>query len=111
MATHALSAPPPASPSAPVPGPPPVILKFILIGDAATGKTSLRERFIRERFTGSYRATIGCDFLGRVVKVKRRADQEVGEAAGREEDKEDEEDEARLQIWDTAGSSASERAL
>jgi hypothetical protein len=41
-----------------------------LSGSRRGGKTAFRERFIRDRFTGIYRATIGCDFLGRVVQVE-----------------------------------------
>ncbi|POY73172.1 hypothetical protein BMF94_3802 [Rhodotorula taiwanensis] len=107
MASHPLSAPPPAEPAAPIPAAPPTILKVVLIGDAATGKTSFRERFVKDRFTGSYRATIGCDFLGRVVKVDRipghSGAANKGENEGEADTEEDEDDEARLQVWDTAG--------
>ncbi|GAA5985870.1 hypothetical protein JCM10908_006313 [Rhodotorula pacifica] len=104
MASHPLSAPPPTEPEAPIPSAPPVILKFVLIGDAATGKTALRERFIKDRFTGTYRATIGCDFLGRVVKVGRVPGYNVLEEGSDENEAEPQgPDEARLQVWDTAG--------
>lgn len=85
MSHEPLSAPPPAGPP-----PPPRLLKAILIGDASTGKTSLRQRFISGGFSPAYRATIGCDFLGRKWKA--------GKGDG---------DEVNLQVWDTAGTSPS----
>ncbi|TKA55803.1 hypothetical protein B0A53_02941 [Rhodotorula sp. CCFEE 5036] len=104
MASHPLSAPPPSQPEAPIPSAPPTILKFVLIGDAATGKTAFRERFIRDRFTGIYRATIGCDFLGRVVQVDRVPGYDIDAEDGNETEAEPRgPDEARLQVWDTAG--------
>ncbi|BGP26549.1 ras small GTPase, Ras type [Rhodotorula toruloides] len=84
MSHTPLSAPPPSGP----PQPPPLVLKTILIGDASTGKTCLRQRFVNGGFSLAYRATIGCDFLSRKWRVERDED-------GREE--------VSLQVWDTAG--------
>ncbi|GJN92497.1 hypothetical protein Rhopal_005527-T1 [Rhodotorula paludigena] len=81
MSHEPLSAPPPAGPP-----PPPRLLKAILIGDASTGKTSFRQRFISGGFSPAYRATIGCDFLGRKWIAGEGNDEEVN-----------------LQVWDTAG--------
>ena len=105
MASQPLSAPPPSHPEAPIPSAPPTILKFVLIGDAATGKTAFRERFIRDRFTGIYRATIGCDFLGRVVQVERVPGYDIDDDDDEAEAEPQGPDEARLQVWDTAGES------
>lgn len=71
------------------PPPPLATLKITLLGDASTGKTSLRQRFIDGGFSGSYRATIGCDFLSRRLEVE----EEEGEG------------EVEMQVWDTAGPS------
>ncbi|BGP18427.1 hypothetical protein JCM10213_001674 [Rhodosporidiobolus nylandii] len=83
-------APPPAAPSSP---PAPPSLKVTLLGDSSTGKTSLRQRFVDGGFSGSYRATVGADFLSRELRVR-----EGGEGEGQGE-----ESEVVLQVWDTAG--------
>ncbi|KAJ4469202.1 hypothetical protein J3R30DRAFT_3713853 [Lentinula aciculospora] len=61
-------------------------IKLVVIGAAGVGKTSMRGQFISQRFSTGYRATIGADFITKVVKV----DEDTGEMA-------------TLQIWDTAG--------
>lgn len=35
--------------------------KIVLIGDAATGKSSLMRRFVKDEFSDSYQNTIGTD--------------------------------------------------
>eukprot|EP01012_Entosiphon_sulcatum_P028421 TRINITY_DN3436_c0_g1_i1.p2 TRINITY_DN3436_c0_g1~~TRINITY_DN3436_c0_g1_i1.p2 ORF type:complete len:520 (-),score=98.77 TRINITY_DN3436_c0_g1_i1:1051-2610(-) len=47
-----------------------VVIKAILIGDSGVGKTSLLQRYTSNRFSSSYRATIGCDFATREVLVE-----------------------------------------
>ncbi|KAJ3297143.1 hypothetical protein HK104_000799 [Borealophlyctis nickersoniae] len=59
------------------------ILKIVLLGDGGVGKTALRNQFIHRRFTATYKATIGADFVTKEV-----------DAEGRN---------VALQIWDTAG--------
>ena len=39
------------------------IFKLILIGNSGTGKTSIINRYINEKFEDSYKCTIGVDFL------------------------------------------------
>ncbi|GAA5859491.1 hypothetical protein JCM1840_004639 [Sporobolomyces johnsonii] len=77
------------SPSDPPPAPActctPHALKVVVIGNQSTGKTALRRRFVSNAFSGSYVATIGCDFLGRRWSVP------------------DQEGECSFQVWDTAG--------
>ncbi|GAA5903530.1 hypothetical protein JCM5296_006851 [Sporobolomyces johnsonii] len=77
------------SPSNPPPAPActctPHALKVVVIGNQSTGKTALRRRFVSNAFSGSYVATIGCDFLGRRWSVP------------------DQEGECSFQVWDTAG--------
>lgn len=64
--------------------------KVILLGDSNTGKTSIIERFVNNKFSDKenvftllLQATIGIDFLGKNVAHKHIT--------------------CRLQLWDTAG--------
>ncbi|KAJ3740220.1 ras-domain-containing protein [Lentinula detonsa] len=61
-------------------------IKLVVIGAAGVGKTSMRGQYISQRFSTGYRATIGADFITKVVQV--------GEDSG---------EMVTLQIWDTAG--------
>ncbi|KAJ3842712.1 ras-domain-containing protein [Lentinula raphanica] len=61
-------------------------IKLVVIGAAGVGKTSMRGQYISQRFSTGYRATIGADFITKMVKV----DDASGEMV-------------TLQIWDTAG--------
>eukprot|EP01028_Stygiella_incarcerata_P011779 TRINITY_DN685_c0_g2_i1.p1 TRINITY_DN685_c0_g2~~TRINITY_DN685_c0_g2_i1.p1 ORF type:complete len:242 (-),score=65.30 TRINITY_DN685_c0_g2_i1:283-1008(-) len=60
-----------------------VTLKFILVGDSGTGKSSLLRRFIFDAYQADRPQTIGVEFGSRVVRL---ADKTI-----------------KLQIWDTAG--------
>lgn len=57
--------------------------KVLLIGDSATGKTSLAHRLVQNSFAETYRATLGCEFSLKIVEV-----------AGVP---------LRVQLWDIAG--------
>ncbi|KAG8196547.1 hypothetical protein JTE90_003564 [Oedothorax gibbosus] len=59
------------------------ILKVLLLGDSAVGKTALVNRFVHKKFDSSYKATIGADFFTKDVNVCGRV--------------------TTLQIWDTVG--------
>eukprot|EP00126_Sphaerothecum_destruens_P000085 Sdes_comp10104_c0_seq1m1708 len=59
------------------------LLKVIILGDSGVGKTSLMSRFVNDRFTSQYKATIGADFLSKEIMIGDRL--------------------VTLQIWDTAG--------
>ena len=59
-------------------------LKILLIGAAAVGKTSLVQKFIRNRFATNYKLTVGVDILTKDVEFKS------GEVA-------------TLSIWDIGG--------
>ncbi|XP_043977757.1 ras-related protein rab7 isoform X2 [Gambusia affinis] len=61
----------------------PVTLKTILIGNSGVGKSSVMNRYVDNRFTNMYRATIGTDFFSKAVRVNGST--------------------VTLQIWDTAG--------
>ncbi|MFX0117344.1 MAG: GTP-binding protein [Candidatus Hodarchaeota archaeon] len=62
---------------------PTILLKIVLAGDGAVGKTSLRERYLGRGFKSNYLATIGADFAiaDRTIEGK----------------------EIKFQIWDLAG--------
>ncbi|KAK4452294.1 putative ras [Podospora aff. communis PSN243] len=60
-----------------------VLLKVIILGDSGVGKTSLMNQYVNKRFSASYKATIGADFLTREVQVDDR--------------------QVTMQLWDTAG--------
>ena len=60
-----------------------LVYKFILIGDADSGKTSISRILRNQGFEEETRATIGIDFMSTVLTIK--------------------DDNIKLQIWDTAG--------
>ena len=60
------------------------ILKVIILGDSGVGKTSLMHRYVSDKFSQQYKATIGADFLTKEVSM-------------------DGDKVATMQVWDTAG--------
>ena len=60
------------------------LFKLVIIGDAATGKSSLLRRYCENAFADKYVCTVGVDFHIKILKMK---DQRL----------------VKLQIWDTAG--------
>jgi len=59
------------------------LFKFIIIGDAATGKSCLLHRFIDDKFNKDSSHTIGVEFGSKIVEVGGKN--------------------VKLQVWDTAG--------
>lgn len=59
------------------------LIKFVLIGDANCGKTSLIRRFCNNEFSTDYLTTIGVDFSFKTIAVENSN--------------------IKIQIWDTAG--------
>ena len=57
--------------------------KILVIGDQATGKTSMVNRFVNKTFDPVHRATIACDFSLKIVQINGRP--------------------LRIQLWDIAG--------
>ncbi|KAL9628858.1 MAG: hypothetical protein Q9164_007125 [Protoblastenia rupestris] len=49
-----------------------VLLKVIILGDSGVGKTSLMNQYVNKKFSTSYKATIGADFLTKEVTVDDR---------------------------------------
>ena len=62
------------------------ILKILLIGDGAVGKTALRERFLGQGFKTDYLMTVGADFAIHKYESDKHGS-------------------VKLQIWDLAGQS------
>ncbi len=60
------------------------VLKIIVIGEPATGKTSLVKKYISGHFSQDYRASIGTNMYIKKVKL-------------------DSGEEAKIQLWDIAG--------
>lgn len=59
------------------------LLKFIVIGEAGTGKSCLLHRFIHNSFKAHAQHTIGVEFSSRTIKLGEKR--------------------IKLQLWDTAG--------
>ncbi|MHA1721705.1 MAG: GTP-binding protein [Candidatus Baldrarchaeia archaeon] len=59
------------------------ILKIVVVGDLAVGKTSLVVRYAENKFPTSYKPTIGADIMVKMVDLKGKK--------------------VRLAIWDIAG--------
>ena len=59
------------------------LLKFVIVGNSAVGKSSLLLRFTDDEFNRSYLTTIGVDFRFKTIDLDGKV--------------------AKLQIWDTAG--------
>jgi len=59
------------------------VLKVLIIGPGAVGKTSLLHKFVENKFSFRYKLTIGADFLSKII---RKNDETI-----------------KLQIWDIGG--------
>ena len=46
--------------------------QVIILGDSGVGKTSLMNQYVNKKFSASYKATIGADFLTKEVLVDDR---------------------------------------
>ena len=57
--------------------------KILVIGDSNTGKTSLVNRFVYNKFDSNYKATIACEFALKIFELQGHT--------------------VRLQLWDIAG--------
>ncbi|KAJ7478730.1 P-loop containing nucleoside triphosphate hydrolase protein, partial [Mycena galericulata] len=66
--------------------------KVVVIGASGVGKTSIRGQYISSRFSTSYRATIGADFITKTLPSPFPSPNGVDPA-----------EPVTLQIWDTAG--------
>ena len=59
------------------------MLKILVIGNSYSGKTSIVNRFVQNKFDSNYKATVACNFSMKIIKL--------------------EETEFRLQLWDLVG--------
>ena len=59
------------------------LLKIIIIGNTAVGKTSISYRFDKQKFSDRYRATIGSDYMSKNIDYDGTS--------------------YSLKIWDTSG--------
>lgn len=59
------------------------MIKILIIGQSFSGKTSIVNRFVQNKFDPNYKATVACDFSMKILKI--------------------EETELRLQLWDLVG--------
>ena len=59
------------------------LLKYIIIGDSAVGKSNILLRYIHDRFNEEFHSTIGVEFGAKNVQIDGKV--------------------FRIQIWDTAG--------
>ncbi len=59
------------------------IVKVVIVGDSAVGKTNIISRYAKNEFTEKTKATIGCEFANKTISVVNTK--------------------IKLQIWDTAG--------
>ncbi len=59
------------------------MIKILVIGNSYSGKTSIVNRFVSNKFDSNYKATVACDFSMKILKI--------------------EETEIRLQLWDLVG--------
>ena len=60
-----------------------LLLKILVIGESAVGKSALLLRYTENTFTPSFMTTIGVDFKNKIIEIDGRR--------------------VKLQIWDTAG--------
>ena len=59
------------------------LLKYIIIGDSAVGKSNILLRYIHDKFNEEFQSTIGVEFGAKNIKIEDKI--------------------YRIQIWDTAG--------
>ena len=59
------------------------MIKLLVIGNSYSGKTSIVNRFVANKFDPNYKATVACDFSMKILKI--------------------EDTELRLQLWDLVG--------
>jgi Ras-related protein Rab-7A len=76
-------------------------MQVILVGDSGAGKTSFMHRFIQEKFSSTYKATIGADFVRRELLFCSNLFNFVSQLMKNVETPS--KGLFKLQLWDTAG--------
>lgn len=46
------------------------VIKVLILGDAAVGKTSLMQQYVQKKFLTDYKSTIGADFLMKDIVIE-----------------------------------------
>ena len=46
------------------------MFKILVIGECNTGKTSIVNKYVRQNFSSSYKATIACEFALKIETVE-----------------------------------------
>jgi GTPase SAR1 family protein len=46
------------------------MIKILIIGNSYSGKTSVVNRFVQNKFDEHYRATVACDFSMKILKIE-----------------------------------------
>ena len=46
------------------------MIKILVIGNSYSGKTSIVNRFVSNKFDSNYKATIACDFSMKILKIE-----------------------------------------
>lgn len=46
------------------------MIKILVIGNSFSGKTSMVNRFISNKFDPNYKATVACDFSLKILKIE-----------------------------------------
>lgn len=59
------------------------MFKIVVIGSSGTGKTNISTRYIKNEFNELQKATVGVEFLSKIVKVHNQN--------------------IKITLWDTAG--------
>lgn len=59
------------------------MFKVVVIGSSGTGKTNISTRYIRNEFIEGQKATVGVEFLSKIIKVHNQS--------------------VKITLWDTAG--------
>ncbi len=59
------------------------MIKILVIGNSFSGKTSIVNKFVHNKFDTYYKATVACDFAMKIIKLENN--------------------ELRLQLWDLVG--------
>ena len=48
------------------------LFKYIIVGNAAVGKSNLLMKFTQNKFTEDYQATIGVEFGSKNIEIKKK---------------------------------------
>ena len=64
------------------------LFKILIVGDANSGKTSILNQFVKNKFDPTYLSTIGIDFNVKIIPINEENEDNI---------------KIKLQVWDTCG--------